>query len=170
MNKTLAIVALAAVAISASAQVNKPIGLSIRAGGFFPSDKIARDLKSTWLTVGAEYKLRDLNLGTTTPGYSGALSLSVDYTASNSARAVPVLINYVGRTNEFFYSGGVGIGFNRDIANGGNIATKNRFAYQVGVGYDFVKMSTPLFLEAKYFGFSGGTNLSGFGLYLGIRL
>ncbi len=153
----------------AMAQESKPIGLSLRAGAFFPSEKKARDLKDVWFGLGAEFKIKDLTLGSADVAQTGALTVSLDYFGADDARSLPLLLNYVGRKNEFFYSVGAGVGFNKDI-KGASFVTKNRLAYQLGVGYDFVKGTTPLFVEAKYFGFANGAKLNGFGLYLGVRL
>jgi len=152
----------------AMAQESKPLGLSLRAGGFFPSAGKARDLKDVWFGMGAEFKIKDLPDSSTDPAYSDSLAVSLDYFGADDARSLPLLLNYVGRKNEFFYSVGAGVGFNKDIS-GASFVTKNRFAYQVGIGYDFVKGTTPLFVEAKYFGFASGAKLNGLGLYLGVR-
>lgn len=169
MRKFFALSLLAGlVAAGAYAQTSKPVGLALRAGAFFPSDKDARDYKEVWLGLGAEYKLKDLNLGSGVAGYQGGLSVSLDYIGHKDARALPLLLNYTGRQDQFFYSAGVGAGFNREFERG-KWRNETKLAYQVGIGYDFVTGGTPFFVEGKYFGASG-SDLGGFGIYLGIRL
>ncbi len=59
-NGILAAVALLGLSAVAPAQETQPIGLSIRAGGFFPSNSDARDEADVWFAAGLEYKLKDL--------------------------------------------------------------------------------------------------------------
>lgn len=167
----LAVIALAALPFAALATQDatvKPIGLSIRAGVFFPSSNSAQGEGKTWFNGGLEYKIGNLGFGNAEPGYSASYSISVDYYGLGDFRNVPVLLNYVGRVNEFFYSAGAGLGAAK--YREGLASTKNRteFSYQVSVGYDFVKGSTPVFLEAKYFG-CAKSDLNGFAINLGVR-
>lgn len=171
MNKKIMIVALAALAaVPALAQETKPLGVSLRAGIFFPSDKDVRDIVGkTFFAGGLEYKLRDLNLGNMDTGYSGALSISADYYGKSDASSIPVLLNYVGMSNEFFYSAGIGVAFTKTTV-GTVDESKSRLGYQFGIGYNFNTGKTPFFLEAKYFGVSGRSELNGFAIYAGVRL
>lgn len=164
----LAAVLLAGVAASADAQETKPINLSLRAGLFFPSDSKARDEENAWFAFGAEYKLKDLHFGQYQPGYSAALTLSVDHYSQGDFYHTPVLVNYVGRVNQFYYSAGAGLGWTQ-VPGVLKNDTSNLFAYGLGVGYDFQHGSLPVFIEARYWG-SSETKLNGFGVYLGVRL
>ena len=171
MNKTLAIAlataALASVATTAFAQETKPLGLSLRAGIFWPTDSAAKNSGNTWFIGGAEYKVGDLHFGASQPGYQSSWSVSVDWYQKNDYRNLPVLLNYVGRKDQFFYSAGAGVGFTRRPVTGGT-KSQTELAYQVGVGYDFMKGQTPLFVEVKWHG-SGESKLNGFAAYIGVR-
>jgi hypothetical protein len=168
MLAALGVVAAGAVSASAIAQETKPMGLSLRIGAFFPSSDDAQAENKTWLAAGLEYKLKDLNFGNTTPGMSSHLSLSVDYMGSGDFRSIPILVNYVGRNNEFYYTAGIGYTFGRNEA-GGVTDDRNALAYSLGVGYDFSKGSTPFFVEGRFWG-SSESDFNGFGIHVGIRL
>jgi len=169
MTKTLAAAVGAAIvfagAASAHGQESRPIGLSLRAGLFFPSNGDARDAEgNTWFVGGAEFKVRDFTLKGMGEGYLGSLSLSVDTIGKGDIKNIPVLLNYVGRKNEFFYSAGLGADFSSFDGD-----SRTRLGYQFGIGYDFQQGRTPLFLEAKYWGTSK-SEFNGFAIYAGIRL
>lgn len=167
----LGIGVLAALATVSSAQATKPMGLSVRAGFFMPSSGIAKDQGKNWFGFGAQYKLKDLGFGTMDRGYAASLEVSADYMSKGDLQSMPVLLNYVARQNQMFFSGGAGFSFSKEIdVVGPPVTTRNRtvFAYQIGVGYDFQQGQTPLFVEAKYFG-STSTDLNGFGVYVGVR-
>lgn len=163
----------AALVAIAPAQVTKPVGLSVRAGLIFPTSGFGRDLGRTWFGIGGEYKVKDARYGEVNPGFSGMITLSADYYGKGSGSSVPVLLNYVGMQNEFFYSAGAGLAMTRDqvaAAGGGfNSRNKTNFAYQFGAGYNFQSGTNPLFVEVKYWG-NGNSNLNAFGAYVGIRL
>jgi hypothetical protein len=166
--KNLATLSLAAVvtlgAFSfASAETVKPIGASVRGGLFFPSSSSAKDVGNNWFGFGVDYKVKDLNFGNSEPGFSSSLSVSVDWYGKNDFTNVPVLLNFVGRKDAFYYSAGAGLGFAKIPGE-----SKTELAYQFSVGYDFVQGQTPAFLEARYLG-SGRSDLNGFGIYAGIR-
>ena len=174
MNSKILAAAAGVIAVSAAvpalAQETKPVGLSLRAGVFFPTAGVAKDAGKSWFIGGAEYKLEGLNLGTTgANSTTQSLSLSVDFYNKSNVSNVPVLLNYVGRNNELFYSIGAGIGFNRLPNGSGGTESKARFAGQVGLGYDFMQGKSPLFVEGKYF-FNQKSDLNGFAVYLGIHL
>lgn len=173
MNKTArSLFAIAAVATvsTAHAQYQKPIGVSVRAGLFFPTNGTARDSASTWFTVGADYKLKDLKVSGA-PGmqYGGSLSLSLDFYGKGDYSNLPLLLNYTGRfESNFYYTVGAGIGFNRVPKAGGGTASGEDFVVGVAAGYDFVRGGTPLFVEGRYYG-SNESALNGFSLVGGIR-
>lgn len=172
MNKfaicSVAAALLGVAALPGSAQETKPIGLSIRAGLFFPSSSIASDSSKTWFVGGLEYKLGDLAWSKAPTNTMSSYSVSIDYYSQGDFRNVPVLLNYVGRTEQFYFTAGAGFGAVRARINATDIRNSTEFAYQVGVGYDFVKGATPVFLEAKYFG-SAESRVNGFALMVGAR-
>jgi hypothetical protein len=150
-------------ALPASAQ-DRPLGLSVRAGVFFPSSNLLRDNDRQLLIAGAEYKLRDLNMNTGDTGMSTSLTISADYIGNADFRNIPVLINIVGRQREVYYSAGAGIGFTNGLLD-----TGTTFSYQLGIGYDFQKGRTPLFIEGHYFG-AAKSDANGFAVMVGVRL
>lgn len=172
MTKTIAIalaVTLATVAaVPAFGQMTKPLGLSLRAGPFFPSASRASDEGKTWFVAGLEYKLGDLNFSGVDAKTSSSYSISLDYYGKGDFRSVPVTLNYVGRTDQFYFSAGAGVAFTRIRTTANQTKSNSEFAYQFSVGYDFVKGTTPVFVEARYYG-SAETDLNGFGLLIGTR-
>jgi len=173
MKRSIAVLAgLAALIVIAPAQTSKPIGLSVRAGLIWPTSGFGRDQGRTWFGLGGEFKLKDSTFGITDRASTGMITLSADYYGKGAGSSFPILLNYVGNNNEFFYSVGAGIAFNRDeTVNAGLVRGRNKtdFAYQFGLGYNFQQGQNPLFVEAKYFG-SGNSNLNAFGVYIGVRL
>lgn len=152
-------------AASVQAQESKPIGLSIRAGLFFPQNGDARDAEgSSWFAGGVELKVKDVNWKGMGEGYNGHLSVSLDTIGKGDVKNVPLLLNYTARANEWYYTAGLGVSFSAFDGN-----DRTRLAYQLGVGYDFTQGKTPFFLEAKYWG-SSKSEFTGFGVYAGIRL
>ncbi len=175
MNKSILVASLvAALGTVAMAQGTKPAGISLRAGIFWPTDSVTKNAGKTWFGGGIEYKLGDLKFANSATDYSAQYSISADWYEKSDYRNIPVLINYIGRTKEFYYFGGVGVGFTREtIFNAAGTRTgtqtKTALAYQAGVGYDFGSSTqTPVFLEAKYVG-SSRTKLNGFGVFVGVR-
>ncbi len=150
---------------SVHAQESKPVGLSIRAGLFFPQNSNSRNAEGdSWFAAGAEFKLKDLNWKGMGEGYNGHLSVSLDTLGKGEIKNVPLLLNYVARANEWYYTAGIGPSFSAFDGN-----DRVRLAYQLGVGYDFTQGKTPFFLEAKYWG-NSKAEFTGFGVYAGIRL
>ncbi|MEJ5171272.1 MAG: hypothetical protein WHU10_09810, partial [Fimbriimonadales bacterium] len=150
-NGILAAVALLGLSAVAPAQETQPIGLSIRAGGFFPSNSDARDEADVWFAAGLEYKLKDLYFGES-EGYTSHLSLSLDWYESGDFRGLPLLLNYVGMKNQFFYSVGAGVSFAKWQKDFGGTDEDTLFGYSVALGYQFQQGQTPVFVEARYFG------------------
>lgn len=151
----------------AQAQETKPMGLSVRAGLFLPTNRQAKDQGENWLSFGLEYKIGDLKFGMSNPGYSSSYSISIDYYNKGDFRNVPVMLNFIGRTEGLYYVAGAGVGFSR-VRAGTDTINGTDFTYQFGVGYEMMRGKTPLFFEAKYIG-SGETRLSGWGLFVGTR-
>src|SRR3712207_5350635 len=104
MLAALGLAAASTMVTSALAKETKPMGLSIRACRFFPSSDASRNENRTWLGFGAEFKIQDLNYGMGSPGMSSHFCVSVDYMGSGDFLILPVLLNWVGRTNEFYYT------------------------------------------------------------------
>lgn len=171
--KKIAIVALSAamgfgVMATAQAQFTEPVGLSVRGGIFFPNNREARDAGNTWFGFGAEYQIDSLNLGLT-DDMSATYSISLDYLTKGDFQSIPLLLNYVGRNDQFFYSAGLGVNFVRvPVTVGTGTRSRTELGYQIGVGYDFNTGQTPIFIEAKYFG-SADSRLNGFGVFAGVR-
>jgi hypothetical protein len=94
------------------------------------------------------------------------LTISADTYSKGDFRAIPVLVNYVVRSNELYFLGGAGVSFTEEPGE----SNETRLAFQFGVGWDFQKGSLPLFVEAKWFTHSAGDKLNGLGLYIGARL
>lgn len=152
------------VSAMAQAPTFKPLGVSLRTGLFLPSEKATRTATGDGVFgFGIDYKLSDVTLLKPSKGYSGSLSLSLDYYGRNNVSNVPLLLNYVGRTGQVFYSAGAGIGFNQSPNN-----DKARFAYAFGLGYEFKSTSVPFFVEGKFFG-NEKSELNGVGLFVGVR-
>lgn len=150
---------------TAGAQMSKPTGISIRAGIFSPTDSSARDIGNTWFAAGIEWKGGDLNRTGSMMNSHAHWSISADWYGKDDASTVPVLINYVEKTTNFYWTAGAGIGFNRLPG----MSNESKFAYSFGLGWDAPSNNgTPWFVEGRYFG-NSQTELNGFGLYLGVR-
>lgn len=166
MNKKIVTAALGALALAAAvpalAQTSTPTGLSARAGLFMPSDNDVRDATSdTWFTAGLEYRFHDFPV--TTPDFRSYLSLSLDWMGSDDVSMMPLLVNWVGSQREFYYTAGAGMAFFDDGDD-----NDSKFAYQLGIGYNFSQGQTPAFLEAKWYGTSE-SRARGISLTVGLR-
>jgi hypothetical protein len=168
MTARIALVPIAMLAFAGTgfAQESKPLNLSIRAGVFQPSNGSARDEGKSWFAIGAESRIKNLGVSATNPGMSSYFTISVDSYGKGDFHAVPVLLNYVVRNNELFFTGGAGVSFVDVPGDSAN----TRAAFALGAGWDFQKGKTPLFVEAKYFIHSSNDHLNGLGLYVGVRL
>lgn len=151
-------------AVPALAQQSQPVGISLRAGLFFPTDSGLRDVAESWFTGGIDYRIRDMG---SVNGSVRSLGLSLDYASKEDFRTVPLTVNYIVHRSELYFFGGVGVAFSR-YASGGGWTDKTEFAYQLGAGYDFQQGQTPLFVEAKFMG-NGHSELNGFGAFIGVR-
>jgi len=172
MNKILSLAFAAAFvafgAVSANAQESKPLGLTLRAGLFWPSERYTRDRSSEqWFAFGVEYKLPGLKQPAVMAKYGGDFSISLDYFNKSDFSNVPVLLNYTGKMNQLYYVVGAGVGFTKKEKPLGGTQSNTSFAYQLGVGYEF-STKTPVFAELKYIG-STQTKLAGFGVFGGVR-
>ncbi|CAN5652395.1 hypothetical protein BH11ARM2_BH11ARM2_26180 [soil metagenome] len=171
MKKIFALAALAAIAVSASAQVPSPLGssgLSARVGGFFPTDAGTRALSRTWFAAGVQYKLGDFGGGFLTSRLTGTYALSLDYFQRDDFRVLPIMLNYVGSVDSLFFTVGAGVSFTRSPANGGGFNDQGRFGYTLGVGYNVNIATIPAFVEGRFWG-NERSEANGFGLYAGIH-
>lgn len=163
--------ALLGVAAVASAQTTdqQPLGLSARIGAFFPTDSTTQSESKTWLAAGLQYKLTNLSVGAAGTNYRSSLELSFDYTSRGDYQSLPLLLNYVGHVGDgVFYTGGLGVSFTR-VPEVGGVTSKARFAYTLGLGYDFPTTgSLPVFVEGRFFG-NERSELNGFAAYVGVR-
>jgi hypothetical protein len=189
---------LSAICVAAigAAQVTKPLGLSLRAGLFWPTSSYGRSVGGTWLGVGADFKLLDLPTSSV-EGLPARVSLSIDFYGRGEARAVPVLINITGFSKQTYYSAGVGFSMTEDDYDNWNAGTgggggggggdtiappgtgpgptptfsrrrKTNIAYSLALGYNFPSTATPVFVEARFFGHSNNA-LNALGFYVGVR-
>lgn len=160
------LLALCALASAGLAQESKPLNFSVRLGVFQPSNGSARDAGKSWFAIGVETRIKHFGVSATNPGMSSYLTISGDSYGKGDFRAIPVLVNYVYRNNELYFTGGAGISFVDEPGDESN----TRAAFALGVGWDFQKGRTPLFVEAKWFTHTSSDRLNGLGLYVGIRL
>jgi hypothetical protein len=166
--KKIALTALVAVSVlPAFGQDYVPHNLSVRLGGFFPTNGAAKDESKTWLGVGAQYTFRT-GIVQKESGYSADLAVSLDYYGRGDFRALPVMVNYIGHMSpKLWYTGGVGASFSR-YPKGGSTDSSVEFAYALGVGYNLIEGKQPIFVEGRYWG-NSESKLSGFAIYAGIR-
>lgn len=142
--------------------------LNLRVGLFQPSKGSVRDSTSdNWLSLGLDYKLRDLDFGGDSM-VKYRLGLSIDWIERNDFRAIPVLATATGSNGQgIYWLAGAGFAFNRYPATGGS-ENETRFAYTIGLGYEFKGSQLPLSLELRYQG-NNRSELQGWALYAGFR-
>jgi len=159
---SLTTLALAAVALSI-AQTNGPQGFSLRAGAAFPQ------AGSTNLALGVDFKLPQFGAPAARGVYASYFGISGDWYGNGDRWNIPIAATYNVRNNNLVFSGGVGIDWEHN-----NGDTNTGLGFQVGATYEFQNTMSktgtgaPIFLQAKYF-FARDSDLSGFGLYLGVR-
>ncbi len=145
----------------AAAQAPNPIGVTLRAGPFFPLNSNARSNATVWPAIGGEMRFMSLGTKSYTNNW---LSVSVDWMGRGNWSQTPVLVNYVSHSGQVFFDAGAGVGFASEPSSSGT-----DFAYQAGIGYEFPTTSPSIiFVEAKYWG-SDRTELDGFAAYIGVR-
>ena len=170
MKKLLTFAALTVACACATAPAfaddyTSPVGVSLRIGGFAPSETDTRNNSgSTWLAAGFDYKVNGIQTSLLPAGY---FSVSLDYAGRGNYRTAPLLMNYT-TAGTFYASVGAGVTFGRFPQDNGVINDKVRFAYSGALGYNFSNGQIPLFLEARYFG-SEMPRLGGLAVYLGAR-
>ncbi len=155
----------------ALADENKPLGISIRAGQFYPSAGLARNEGKTWFSGGIEFKLS--NLKAPAMGETPAFwTISADWYGKGDLSNVPVLLNLVSPSGDAYFSFGAGVGFNQDFDVVNNVRENKRdtqWAFQLSAGYNLRRFKMPVFVEARYFG-NLNDRLNGFGFFAGVRL
>jgi hypothetical protein len=168
----------------------KSVGLTLRGGVFFPTDRCTRDITgSTWFDVGAEYQVATFATKKADSKESLGASISVDYygkdvccrdgwgngSRNRTVYNVPILANLVYRNSGVVLSAGAGVGITRAPFDGWGGGwdggrcrdTKATFSYQVTAGYEFGG-STPIGIEGRFLG-SSDTRLNGVGVNLFVR-
>jgi len=168
MNKALTTMVAGALVLGAAVPAfaqDKPLGLSVRIGGFISTGDSAKASADSMFSAGVDYKLGSLlsSFG------NSALSLSLDVAGKGNFRTVPLTLNYTVRgMNGLYGFAGAGISWTREGFADGTSEDKTRFAYQAGLGWDFQQGQFPLFVEAKYMG-TDRSSLNGVGVYVGVR-
>ena len=158
-----AALALCAVA-GAQARPYQPIGASVRVGLFLPTNSSTNDdIGTAFVAFGADYRLVGFKLPRVF-GLESYLKGSVDYYRRDDTGNIPVLLNYVGASGQYYFQLGAGVGFETVKDD-----SKTGFAYTAGVGYNVPSTSRlPIFLQANFFG-ADRSRVNGFGLFAGIR-
>jgi hypothetical protein len=158
------IAAAVAFAGTAAAQT-APSGLSVRVGMFLPTNSLASDLGSTWFSFGADIKLSTLSASVPVVGTEAYFGISADYYSHGSDSDIPVALTYNVKQGPLGFAAGIG----PDFRNSGDLtSTGVGIGEQLSIKYDIIKVGVPIFVEGKYF-FSSKPELSGFGLYVGIK-
>ncbi len=165
--KLFGAVALLALVSTANAQYNKPSGIAIRGGLFFPSDATAKAEGKTWFGVGLDYKTKDVEFEAMRGGYDTSYTISVDYYSKGDYSNMPIMLNYVSRRDNFYYGGGAGLGYAKTPTAGGT-STNTEMTYQFSVGFEFQKGTMPFFIEGRYWGCAESA-LTGTAIYAGIK-
>ena len=161
--KALSIAVIAAAAGLASAQGYKPVGVDVRIGSFLPTDSGTQGVGNSWLDLGLDFDVHRLSP-------DAHLAVSFDYTYREGYRSLPLLLNYVLRRGPAYAFAGAGGNFNIVPQNDGSNFTRTTWAYDIGIGYDFLhNAGNPIFVEGRFYG-NEETNLDGFGVFLGIRM
>jgi len=158
----LSVMALAfCLAGAALAQTNGPTGLSVRAGAHWPN------VGDVNFGVGVDYKFKSVYAEPARGAYLSYFGASADWYGDGDNWNLPLAVTYNARANNLVFSAGVGWDFSRNDGD-----DDSGLGAQVGVSYEFgdtaTPGTTPFFVQAKYF-FAHDTDLSGFGLYAGVR-
>ena len=142
-----------------------PSGLSARIGLFLPTSTQARDISSSWINFGLDYKLKALSYKIPGVDLQSYFSVSADYYTHSGDNDLPVALNYNLRQGSIIYSAGIG----PEFRNAGDLtSTGTGLAEQLGVSFDLGAGPMPIFIAGKYY-FSSKPELSGFAVYAGVR-
>ena len=160
-----AVTAAFALCAAAGAQTTpyQPVGASVRLGIFLPtSSRTNDDAGSGFFAFGADYRLNFKSPRLV--GLDSYFEGSLDYYRRDDTGAIPILLNYVVTSGQFFFKVGAGVSF-QSLPDD----DKTGFGYQVGAGYTIPSTSRlPVFLQASFLG-ADRSRLNGFGLYVGTR-
>jgi len=122
------------------------------------------------LAFGVDYKLNTTNTPSMVVrsgnGATTFFTLTGDYYAKDTYRAIPVALNYNVRAMQFVFAAGAGIDFQR-VADADTIG----LGYQVSATYEIASGLTSknsLFVQAKYF-LTSHNELNGIGVYVGMH-
>ncbi len=142
-----------------------PSGLSVRLGLFLPTSSDARIISSSWINFGADYKLSTLSFKIPGVDLQSYFSVSADYFTHSGDNDLPVALNYNLRQGSIVYSAGIG----PEFRNAGDLtSTGVGLGEQIGVSFDLGAGPMPIFIQGKYY-FSSKPELSGFGVYVGVK-
>lgn len=163
MRRTIALfLALMGLTATAGAQA---LGLTVRAGAFFPTTSAARADGESWYTAGAEFDL--FRLPVPAAGFGAAIAVSIDTYGRSGSSSVPIMVNFSARSSPFRYTAGVGASFVRRSG----FEESFQFAYQLGISYEVIKGAVPVMLELRYVGVANTNNFfDGLAATVGVRL
>jgi hypothetical protein len=163
----LSLTILGVLAVSATAQQTKPIGLSARIGAYFPTYSLSGVSKDTGIAYGLSYAVYKASNYTVEAEYFGnthkAKSAGVSRNLNNWAFSA---VGYYNVPMQPYYVG-LGLGFGKTNLNlpGVNVNTNTQFVYTLIGGYNF---TSTVFGEVRYQGSSENT-LRGFTVLAGYR-
>lgn len=166
--KRILVLALVGLAGISSAQ-NDKLGFTARFGQLRPIGRDAKDVGSSWFVIGVEKKLRTISSNERTSEY---LTVSLDYYSKSKFYSAPLLINYVTKTDEILFFGGLGVAATalpRVVAGETETSRSIQLGYQFGIGYEFGGKSNPMVAEARFLG-NGESRVNGFSIGIAIRL
>lgn len=163
---TVALTGIVTLTTPAPAQEAEPLGFTLSAGAFFPSEgRVRRASEDTWFSVDLGYRLQSSEPNET--GFYYDLGVSVGYRGSGNNYYIPVHATFTGYLNEqFFYRAGAGVGFPKR----GRVFTEDdaSFSYSIELGYNFAVGETPIALTVGYAGISRNS-VNGFTVGLLVR-
>lgn len=167
--KRISVLALVGLAVLCSAQEDRKLGFTARFGQLRPIGRDAKDVGSSWFVIGIEKRLRTISSNERNSEY---LTLSFDYYSKSKFQSAPLLLNYVTKTDEILFFGGVGVaatGLPRVVSGETETSRSIQLGYQVGIGYEFGGKSNPMVAEARFLG-NGESRVNGFCIGIAIRL
>ncbi len=164
MKKLMIVTAAMIVAGSAVAAKTPLTGINLRLGVFLPSDSATQEVAGdTWFAAGVDYKIKDMDFGSGSQ-VRYALGLSVDWAEKSSVRSLPVLLTLTGSQGQgVYWLAGAGVSFNKFGSE-----NETKFAYTVGIGYEFKSGMNPISVEARFQG-NARSELNGIGVFAGFR-
>lgn len=167
--KRISVLALIGLAAISSAQDDSRLGFTARFGQLRPIGRDAKGVGTSWFVVGVEKRLKTLSA---TERNSEYMTVSLDYYSKSKFQSAPLLINYVSKTDQILFFGGVGVAATalpREVSGETQTSRSIQLGYQVGVGYEFGGKSNPMVAEARFLG-NGESRVNGFSIGIAIRL